>query len=383
MLHPRLRFARFPLAALALSLALPASAATLIVREGESIQGAVDAAQPGDTILVRPGVYTGDPGEDWVVNVQKDDITLIGSRNAIIDATGKEYGVMVGPDVPINGTVGCPPIAVRNFTIRGFTFRNATDTGVKLVGVENYQMLRGRYFDNAEYGPFPICSRNGVVAYNTASGHADAAIYIGDSQGAFIFRNRVESSAIGIEVENSSDIVVSHNVTRGNTAGILVVVLPDLPFPFTENVVITRNRILDNNLPNPGSDFVALLPVGTGILNVGGDNLLIERNVIRGNNSVGLASIGNFFGLLFGDPRIEPFVDGYTARGNRITGNGLSPDPTNAITPGADIVHLFDVVDPFTGTVLLADPDTSDVCFARNRFDTDFPAGVVDSHPCD
>ena len=366
----------------ALALAAPAGAATWIVREGESIQAAVDAAQPGDRILVRPGVYTGDPGLDWVVNVQKDDLTLIGSRNAVIDASGREYGVLVGPDVPVDATLGCPPIAVRNFTIRGFTFRNASDTGVKLTGVENYQMLRGRYLDNAEYGPFPICSRNGVIAHNTASGHADAAIYIGDSQGALIFRNRVENSAIGIEVENSSDIVVSHNVTRGNTAGILVVVLPDLPFPFTENVVITRNRVLDNNLPNPGSGFVSLLPVGTGILNVGGDNLLIERNVIRGNDSAGLASIGNFFGLLFGDPRIEPFVDNYTARKNRITGNGLSPDPVNAITPGADIVHVFDVVDPFTAAVLLADPDPSDVCFEDNDFDTDFPAGVVDSHPC-
>ena len=46
------------------------------VRAGESIQAAVDAAQPGDTIVVGPGVYTA-TGTDAVVTITTDDLTLI------------------------------------------------------------------------------------------------------------------------------------------------------------------------------------------------------------------------------------------------------------------------------------------------------------------
>ena len=74
-------------------------AKTIIVRDGESIQDAVDAANPGDTIIVKPGIYTAPAGEtEYVVEVEKDDITIKGSKAAIIDATGVEYGIMVGED---------------------------------------------------------------------------------------------------------------------------------------------------------------------------------------------------------------------------------------------------------------------------------------------
>lgn len=47
-----------------------------------TIQAAVDAAQPGDTVRVPPGVYH----ENVLVN--KDNITIEGSRGAILDGTG-------------------------------------------------------------------------------------------------------------------------------------------------------------------------------------------------------------------------------------------------------------------------------------------------------
>ena len=54
----------------------------------------------------------------------------------------------------------------------------------------------------------------------------------------------------------------------------------------------------------------------------------------------------------------------------------------NALTPGADIVFIPDVVDPFSGDIILMDPDPSDNCFAKNNFDIDFPPGVVSLFPC-
>jgi nitrous oxidase accessory protein NosD len=61
---------------LSLLLGLPATAAwaggskVRVVKPGESIQAAIDAASPGDTILVKPGTYAEAPV------VQTDDLTL-------------------------------------------------------------------------------------------------------------------------------------------------------------------------------------------------------------------------------------------------------------------------------------------------------------------
>src|SRR5256885_17115314 len=57
-----------------------------------SIQNAIEAAAPGDTVSVAPGTYTGP-----TVRVTKSDLTISGSVAATIDATGNDFGITVGP----------------------------------------------------------------------------------------------------------------------------------------------------------------------------------------------------------------------------------------------------------------------------------------------
>jgi parallel beta-helix repeat protein len=356
----------------------------IVVRDGESIQAAVDAANPGDTIVVANGFYTAS-GVDAVVEVLKDDITLIGNPNAVIDATGLRWGVKVGDDA--GGTL-CQTASVSNFKIEGFTIQNADRTGLYLTNVDGYSVTRGRYLDNDEYGPYPVCSTNGRIAYNFASGHNDAAIYVGQSDGAVIEFNSVIDSVIGIEIENTSNTVVRKNLTMANTAGIFVVVLPGLNIPFTENVLVEENNVRDNNRENTaGGGNLALLPEGTGILNIGGDNVVIRNNNVNRNDSVGIASIGNPFFLF--DPRIDKFVDGLEVRDNVVQKNGRNPDPDRALTPGADIVFVPDVINPSAGGSLIEpDPDPFDNCFDRNVYKTEFvqatvvPGATLDDFPC-
>ena len=130
----------------------------------------------------------------------------------------------------------------------------------------------------------------------------------------------------------------------------------------------------------PGPRTISTFPQGSGILNIGGNRVVIRKNTILGNGSFGIGTIGNFFSAF--DPRLEPFVDDQEIRENVILKNGTDPDPLRLVTPGADILFVPDLIDPITGQVVASDPDPGDNCFARNLFLTDFPADVVSAFPC-
>ena len=337
-----------------------------------TIQAAVDAAQPGDTIRVPPGTYRES------VLVDKSHLTIVGSRAAIIDAEGFRTGIRVGTGrISRDGPVStCPPLAVTGFTLRGLTIKHAGFSGVFLIGVDGYRLTGTSYVDNPVYGPFPVCSRNGLIDFNQVVGGGsavgpslDTGIYVGDDDQVTIRHNTVTNYVIGVVVENTTHAVVRDNLLRGNTAGIYVAVFPDHPRPFTDDVVLERNQVLHNNLPNPvpadSGDAIGLVPTGAGIVNLGADRVVIRHNRVIGNDSLGVAIIQN--PLAPSDPRIEPNPDFNQVRGNVILHNGRNPDPVRAITPGADIVY------DGTGT---------GTCFADNVFATDFPAGITALFPC-
>jgi len=293
----------------------------------------------------------------------------------VIDADGCENGITVGTGAIAPGPGGfpvCPPLDIQGFTISGLTVEDAEENGIYLIGVDGYHVTGGKYLDNEEYGIFPICSKNGLIDFNDVEGTEDAGIYVGDDDTVTIEKNHTSRCTIGIEVENTINAIVRDNKAMDNTSGILVVVLPGLPQPLTDNVLIEKNVIDKNNLPNPvpppgpgGGEAEGAIPTGTGILNVGGDRVVIRDNVVNGNDSVGVAIIANPFAQF--DPRIEPFPDFNEVRGNVILQNGKSPDPLRAITPGADIVY---------------DGSSFTTCFANNVFKIDFPAGITSFFPC-
>jgi parallel beta-helix repeat protein len=315
-----------------------------------SIQAAVDAAEPGDTVVVPPGRY------HETVTIAKNGITIRGSRGAVLDASGFSVGIRAaaGPGGP-----GCPPATLTNLTIDGLRIENASFTGVLLRGVEGFAIRDGVYTGNEEYANFPICSRNGLIEDNDVEGTDDAAIYVGNSHDVVVERNHATDSTVGIEIENSTGIVVRGNTTVGNTSGIVTFVLPRLAVPVTEDVLIERNIVMHNNRPNPvlpSEDVVGLIPTGTGILTVGADRVLVRENRVVGNDSGGIAVIALPFPNP--DPRVDPFPDGNEARANVALANGTNPDPLRSPFPGADLIY---------------DGSGSGTCFADNIYGTSFP----------
>jgi parallel beta-helix repeat protein len=329
-----------------------------------AIQTAVNEANPGDTIVVSPGTYSGP-----TISVKTSGLTITGSKAAIIDATGDTYGITVGTQLTFVPGPACPAYGVSDFNISGLSVRNAEDTGIFLFGVDNFEVSGGDYLNNGQYGIFPRCSRDGLIDRNSGGGGNDATIYVGVDENTVVEKNRLMGGELGIELESTDNSVVRGNILTDNTTGIFVIVLPNLPKSSTETALVEGNVVLKNNRPNPfppvcqapGTppgcveeffDDLQLLPSGSGILNVGGHNVTIRRNIVVKNDTVGVGVVENPFG--FGSSNDTVVTN------NIIVQNGKSPDPR---TQGSgDIVYLDN---PANGS-----------CISRNIFQTSsFPFG--------
>src|SRR5918992_1766824 len=136
---------------LSLLLGLPATAALAggshgkvrVVQPGDSIQAAIDAASPGDTILVKPGEYA----EALVITT--DDLTLKGSRGTrLVPPPGEPEPCLVfDPEAPpivegicVLGELS-PEFAVtdpvEDTHISGFEIRGFSGNGIFALGTED------------------------------------------------------------------------------------------------------------------------------------------------------------------------------------------------------------------------------------------------------
>ena len=261
------------------------------------------------------------------------------------------------------------PSRVTNFRIRGLTVENADETGLFLFGVDGFEVAAGRYLDNGEYGIFPRCSHNGLIVKNSGGGGDDATIYVGVDHNVAVEDNNLTEGELGIELESTNDSIVRGNKLKENTAGIFVIVLPNLPKATTERALIENNVVQKNNRPNPFPpvcegpetppgcveffDDLQLLPSGTGILNVGGFDVTIRNNQVTNNGTVGVGVVQN--------PFLGMSSERTVVTGNTIQQNGKAPDPR---TKGSgDIVYL--------------DEPTNGSCISGNVFKTEFaPLGA-------
>lgn len=326
---------------MALLLTLNVGAAELTVRNGESIQAQVNAAQPGDTVLVYPGSYR------ETVYIDKDNITLRGvieeGRWPTLDGNRQLNDAVLYSG---NG------ITVENLKIVHFK-------GNAIMGQagNNFVIQNNWIIDTGVYGIFPQYGTNGLIQSNVLSGIEDAAIYVGMCDNVDVIGNEVFENVAGIEIENTRNALVEHNYVHNNTGGILVFITPGLPIKTARNVIVRNNFVGNNNTPNfgaPGS-IVSGIPAGTGILIMAADDVTIENNIVSGNNNAGITAVDlSFAANVAADPESEPNPDRLAVMHNFMVNNGASPTMETkallalmgkATDTGPDIVALGGAMD--------------------------------------
>ncbi|MDR2988163.1 MAG: hypothetical protein LBV34_25340 [Nocardiopsaceae bacterium] len=399
-----------------------------------TIQGAVDAARPGDWILIYPGVYH-EKSSRWPtagVWVDKADLHLRGwARNqVIVDGS--------------NGTAAhpCPSAAAeQDFTPRdgivvwkasGVTIQNLTVcdylsgasghgneiwwdgghgsgriglgsfSGSYLTATSQYAPanLPGRHL--AQYGIFAGNSRGpGLITHSYAGNMADGAFYVGACRrvcNTTLADDTGVNSALGYTGTNSGGrLVITNSAFVLNHAGLA----PnsenndDAPPPqdgrcpgsVTRSCTIIEHNLVEanNNANAPSSASTA--PVGTGIQIAGGSYDTVTGNLIADQGSWGVLTTDNpdpeqppppshCQGGVPNDP--APGICLFEARGNRVYGNVFSHNGFFGNRTNSDL-----------GTETLSSY-TPRNCFYRNvdlgGTLTSAPAGIeganVDGRPC-
>tara|TARA_R110002110_G_scaffold205066_5_gene416872 strand:- start:58330 stop:59844 length:1515 start_codon:yes stop_codon:yes gene_type:complete len=314
------------------TLETPTSGEVIVVKDGESIQDAVKAASPGAVIKVMPGTYK------ETVYIDKDNITLSG----VIERG--EYPVLEGEGLRNDAVL----YSGNGVTIENLYITNYKGNGVMGQAGNNYIIRNNFVVDTGVYGIFPQLGKNGIVAHNVISGIEDAGIYVGMSDHVDVVFNQVFDSVAGIEIENSRHALVESNHVYNNTGGILAFITPGLPIKTCGDVLIRNNFVADNNHENfaiPGS-LVSNIPQGTGILVMACDDVVVEGNIITGNESVGIVFTDfSLAGNAARDPDADPTPNRPKILNNIMLNNGNNPAPvvravlaTRLETTGPDIV---------------------------------------------
>ena len=206
------------------------------VRAGQSIQAAIDAAKPGDTIDVGPGVYR------ETLSIQKDGITLRGAGSGpggtVLQMPAKplpspctEAGTVNGICIAGEFTLGQDDVGtpVRHVRVSGFRVRDFTRFGVVVYNAVDTTVADTDVSGSGLWGIVAFTAQTVRVQHDASHGNHQGGIYVGDSPQANALLEDNESygnaasEGIGIFLRDASHGTVRGNRVEGNCSGLIAV----------------------------------------------------------------------------------------------------------------------------------------------------------------
>ena len=335
----------------------------------EHIQEAVDASGDDTDILVLPGVYREEPSRAAPTTTSGDLpdgsysyayqaanphdqnlVGIMGKKNITLDGTGVDPSdVLI--DVGFAKDVGVRCDKCEGFIVRNLTQQDANEHGIYVVDSDGYIFDRavGRY--NKEYSLFSFASDHGLYTDCDAMGGGDSGLYIGGDPdthalgrfAAEVRHTKMHHSALGFSGTQGSSIWMHDNDVYDNAIGLSFDSENDHP-NFPQRFSLIENNLLhDNNFDvyaptsdvpsrGPGYDFFRY-PVGTAMWIVGGEDNVIQNNIVWNNIRFGF--------ILAGNPTEAPLPA--QVHRNSFIGNVIGTDPLGmpapnhgAFPPGGD-----------------------------------------------
>lgn len=169
-----------------------------------TIQGAVDAASAGDTIIVRDGTYTEN------VDVNKDHLTIKSENGP--DATTVRAANSGDPVF----SVAADYVEINGFTVKGATGEGpGAGAGVYLEDVRYCDVLNNIASSNV-YGIMLHLSSNNNVQNNTATSNDNDGIILAGSRDNNIESNRAQSNGYGLWLDFSRSDTLKNNSMTDN-----------------------------------------------------------------------------------------------------------------------------------------------------------------------
>jgi len=228
-----------------------------------SIQAAIDAAEPGDTIAIGPGIY-------------QENLTIAKSLRII--GSGREGTVIDG-----GGAEAVASIKADRVTFQGFGVRGGK-VGILVEGVCHALLKDNRIFGNTEIGIHLHDSYENTLTGNLVESNGEVqplywgghGIYLERAHGNNLVENVVNGNgATGIRLKDSRQNIITKNLLEDNAPGLYDMV--DSP-----------------HLRHAG-----------GIILLRSDFNTISENILRGNIPYGIQVVWGSLNQVRGN-RVEP-----------------------------------------------------------------------------